>query len=650
MQESCNRNGNVRVQPVGDPKLVDLRALAKGSFAQIPLSMICRPIEKLLALDTLNHIFARFCKGLDTCNTPREVFRQALDACMVDFELGSDDLERIPQKGPLVVVSNHPFGGIEGIILGELLYRVRQDVAIVGNYLLKKIPGICDSIISVDPFATGESVKSNLAGLRQSLEWLKNGGALIVFPAGEVSSFQLRKRKIVDPVWSPHVGGLIRRAKAAALPIFFPGRNGLMFQSLGFLHPRLRTAMLPRELTNKSGKNIQLYVGKAIPSRNLRKFDSDSAIVDYLRLSTYFLKNRGNKKNRMLPLIPVPKPAAGEKAPVVSPVSRSLLESDLASLPQDQQLATNAEFAVYLAQAPQIPNLLREIGRLRELTFREVQEGTGNSIDLDEFDRYYLHLFLWNHEKRELVGAYRLGLTDDIIRQKGPTGLYTNQLFLFKPGFLSRLANSIELGRSFIRIEYQKKFNSLMLLWKGIGEFIARNPRYRILFGPVSISKDYHTVSRYLLVRFLKTHKFDLSLSRFVAPRKRYRTRRVEGISRHILETSFQDIDDISLLISEIEKDGKGIPVLLKHYLNLNGNLICFNVDKAFSDVVDGLFMVDLTTTDPRLLKRFMGESGLERFIEHNGHIVFQEQAPGERPAAGARSGKMEPDNGEEAA
>jgi putative hemolysin len=268
--------------------------------------------------------------------------------------------------------------------------------------------------------------------------------------------------------------------------------------------------------------------------------------------------------------------------------------------------------------------MLREIGRLREITFREVREGTGQALDLDEFDQHYLHLFLWNKPAAELAGAYRLGLTDVILRQFGPEGLYTSTLFRFKPGFLEQLQDAIELGRSFIASKYQKEYSCLSLLWKGIGQFIVRNPRYKILFGPVSISDDYQALSKRLIVQFLRQNKLDAELFRYVRPRKPYRCWPIKTAALRQLP---RDADDISLLISEIEKDGKGIPILLRHYLRLNASFSCFNVDAKFSNVVDGLMRVDLMKTDHRLMRHFMTEPGFQAFARHHGLALAKDEA-----------------------
>ncbi|MHC4717236.1 MAG: lysophospholipid acyltransferase family protein, partial [Planctomycetota bacterium] len=607
-------NGN-RPDPKA-PKLVDLKADGHPPLLRLLLPLIRSPIEKTFALEDLNRVYAQYYEKVGACKDPKQIFDLCLTVLKVSYNISVPDLRKIPASGPLVVVANHPFGGIEGVLLGAILLQVRSDVKILGNYLLKNIVGVRDAIIAVDPFETKNSVASNLKGLKEALRWVRAGGALVTFPAGEVSSFQLKHFRVADKKWSPHIGGIIRRTGATALPVYFPGNNGLVFQLLGMLHPRLRTAMLPRELINKKGREIRVYAGRAIARPTLQRYKSDPQLINYIRLSTYFLKNRdGIQKNR-LPAITTPIPGEKEKKPIIDPVAPSLMAREVERLPSAQCLLRNGDRCVYIARASQIPNLLNEIGRLREVTFREVDEGTGNAIDLDRFDSYYRHLFLWQHDKQELVGAYRLGLTDEILKQYGPKGLYTNQLFRFKPEFVQQLSTAIEFGRSFIRSEYQKKLSNLLFLWKAVGKFLAAHPHYNILFGPVSISKDYHTVSRNLIVQFLKAHRFDTALSRFVSPRRPYRFRRIEGISNQALRSTFVDIDDISLLISELEADGKGIPILLRHYLKLNGQLISFSVDKSFSNVVDGLLLVDVPHNDPRLIKWWLGRQAYERLVQ----------------------------------
>ena len=271
-------------------------------------------------------------------------------------------------------------------------------------------------------------------------------------------------------------------------------------------------------------------------------------------------------------------------------------------------IATQNNLSAFVASANEIPHLLQEIGRLREETFRSVGEGTGEEVDLDRFDRYYLHLFLWDDEKGRVAGAYRMGLADIILREYGQRGLYTNTLFRFEKPFLAHLGCAIEMGRSFVTLDYQRNLAALPLLWKGILRWVACNPQYKRLFGPVSISTDYGKLSRTLMVEFLEDKKLHPDLSALVKPRKPFRYSRNKKLLKEFISAQLQDVDDCSALISSLETDRKGIPTLLKHYLRLNGTILSFNVDKAFSSVLDGLIMVDLTESDPKLLGKYMGD------------------------------------------
>jgi putative hemolysin len=589
--------------------LIDIHALGASPLRRFLTTMLRNSLDKTLSISEINAVYERIAvQGKD------RFFENALNVLKIKFYISPEDLKKIPKTGPLVVTANHPFGGIEGVILGALMNQVRGDVKIMGNYLLHNIPEIRDQVIPVNPFGIKEAKVSNMKGLKASLSWLRNGGALITFPAGEVSHIHVRKGCVCDPAWSPHIASLIRRTDAAVLPIFFPGKNSLVFQCLGLLHPRFRTALLGRELMNKCDKEIHLYVGRSILSHKVKALLDDAAATEYLRTKTYFLQNRVQEDQKRFYAFAFKRGnRSPRQVPVIAPVPDELLRQEIIALPQTQKLVENQDSAVFYAHAAQIPRLLREIGRLREFTFRQVHEGTGEAVDLDRFDKEYLHLFLWNTHARQLAGAYRLGLTDKILEKSSSEGLYTSTLFRFKPGFLDELGPALELGRSFIRPEYQKKYSSLLLLWQGIGRFILANPQYTTLFGPVSISRNYHVVSRSLIVQFLKETRFDPKLASFVSPKKPWREGKIKGVSGNFIRHAIQDVSDVSVLISEIEKDGKGLPILLQHYLKFNARLIGFNVDKDFSNVVDGLIVVDLKKTDPKFLRRFMGDEGVER-------------------------------------
>lgn len=297
---------------------------------------------------------------------------------------------------------------------------------------------------------------------------------------------------------------------------------------------------------------------------------------------------------------------------VARPADPALVEAEIGRLlASGGPLVSQARFDVFLTPANAIPAILHEIGRLREISFRAVGEGSGKALDLDAFDRTYLHLFLWDREARAVAGAYRLGRTDTLLAEFGPEGLYTSTLFQFGAPFLDHLNPGLELGRSFVAPDYQKSIHPLGLLWRGIGRFVARYPRYARLFGPVSISDDYSPVSQELIVRYLRGNRRDADLADWVRPLHPY-----GGIDLESDEISARlgSIEDVSAAIARVEPDGKGVPVLLRQYLKLNATLLEFNVDPDFTNVLDALVLVDLGQAPDEVLIRYMGADGAQEF------------------------------------
>jgi putative hemolysin len=575
------------------------------------------PLEKALLLDRVNQLYREIEKTFDTGRFLANIIK----LLNIQYRFEERDLERIPQTGPAIVVMNHPFGGIEGIILASLLHSRRKDIKIMANYLLASLPELADLFIFVDPFEQKDALARNIRALREAVRWVENGGLLGIFPAGEVSHFHFHQRKIIDPPWSAGIVRIQKKTKSPVLPVFIKGNNGTLFQVAGLVHPRLRTALLPRELLNKHKKEIEIRVGQLISPKSLTPFTSDQDRLSYLRHRTYMLEHRA-------PSSPVEHPWTGfsrkeEKCnPAIAPGITDFLTGEIQALPDKQTLLIHGEYRVAYAFSTQIPYLLREIGRLRELTFRQAGEGTGKALDLDIYDTYYLHLFLWKEDTREIVGAYRLGPTDRLLNRLGRRSLYAQTLFSFHPSFFSRIHPALELGRSFVRVEYQKSYNALLLLWKGIGHYVARHPRYRFLFGPVSINQDYHIKSSMLMVTYLKDQNYLPELAKLVKPKNPF-PHKPDAWMETAAHQLLGDIEEVSAWVAELENSSKGVPVLLKQYIKLGGKLLGFNIDPQFSHVLDGLILVDLTRTDQRILERYMGKEGTESFLNtHQDHQV----------------------------
>ncbi len=559
-------------------------------------------IGKMLALNHLDAAYDRVAATADSGG----FFSRALDVLAVHVALSPGDLDRVPRQGPVIVVANHPFGMIEGLVLGSILERVRSDVRILANHLLGAMPLANGRLILVDPFGRPDSARRNSSGLRSAVEWLRGGGMLGVFPAGEVSHFDFSRGGISDPEWSDTVVRLATHVNVPILPVRFDGANGPAFQILGLLHPSLRTLMLTNELWNKRGRTITMRIGQAVDPARLGLFRTERSATAYLRNRTYALA--GPPASAGAPAV-----VRTQLEPLARPEPVDALRQEMSSA-AITTLVKTGEMRVLLARAGQIPHALREIGRLRELTFRQAGEGTGKASDLDRFDEHYLHLVLWSDKDSQVAGAYRLAPSMEVLPRLGVRGFYTSTLFAWKRGFVDRLGPAIELGRSFIRPEYQKSFSALLLLWKGIGQYLVANPQYRILFGPVSISNDYHPDSRQLMVRFLKSYCLDATLSNLVRARNPFRLKPRRDVDDIIDGTAHWDIDSLSAVIADFETGQKGVPVLLRQYLKLGGRLVAFNVDSNFSDALDGLIVVDLTRTERRTLERYMGVAGAAQF------------------------------------
>ena len=545
-------------------------------------------------------------------NEVNEVFKKAahlqgeafidkiLQIIGITIEFDESELNNFPKKGAFLAIANHPYGGIEGLILLKIMCIVRPDSKLMANFLLKKIPNLSDYFIGVNPFETVEN-SSSISGIKSTIIQLNSGIPIGIFPAGEVSTYKTKMQKITDRSWHPVVGKLIKRANVPVVPIYFHGNNGLLFNLLSLIHPSLRTAKLPSELFNKQGHIIKLRIGKPVKPSELPFYDSPIKLLDYLRAKTYALgAGLDNEKKIFNPrtIFKIRK----KSQEIVAPISVEDLDREIANL-TEFLVCTERNYEVYICSSTAIPTILKEIGRLREVTFREIGEGTNKRTDLDEYDINYNHLFIWDKESKMIVGAYRIGKGAEIFYSMGKKGFYLNELFKIKKQFYPILMKSLELGRSWIRKEYQQKPLPLFLLWKGIVQFLSKNSEYRYLIGPVSISNWFTKLSKSLIVEFIRNNNFDHELSQFVKPRKNFKVD-FSKIDKDLLTEGSKTLKDLDSLISDIEITNMKIPVLLKQYLALNAKIISFNIDPKFSDSLDGFLVLDIETIPNEILKK----------------------------------------------
>jgi putative hemolysin len=587
--------------------------------------LIGAALDGVLGLRALDQRY----QAVPAARSTKEFLRLALEEMDIRWEVAPRELEYIPQSGPAVIAANHPFGGIEGLLIADIVLSRRKDLKILANAHLQRIVELKDLFIAVNPFETKHAARENVQPLRDAVRWVQNGGALLMFPSGEVSHFQFRRTRITDPAWRPSVGYILRRTGSPAIPAFVCGHNTWFFQLMGCIHARLRTALLAREFLNKSNRDVTIRFGPPVTERRIKGFSSSLQLARYLRLRTYSLADLGVRDRGASTARPTTVSKPGIVAPIIDAVDPALLESEFDALPAEQKLVDSGSVHAAYASAEQIPSILTEIGRLRETTFRGVGEGTGRSTDTDRFDLSYLHLFLWHGRKREIVGAYRFAPVDAILSRFGVRGLYTYSLFKYKRPFIEGLHDSIELGRSFVRPEYQRSHAPLMLLWQGIARYLTQNPKYCRLFGAVSISNDYHSVSRQFMVEFLRENCYADDLARQVRPRTGLQRRLATFWHRKEL-ADLADIGAMSDVVAQLESGQRGVPILLRQYLKLGGLLLGFNLDREFGDALDGLILVDLLQTDRTILQRYMGREKSREFLRYHASLKLGLDVPGQ--------------------
>lgn len=532
----------------------------------------------------------------------------------INYEINDEELERIPDKGPFITVSNHPYGGIDGLLLIDVIAKRRNDFRVMANFLLNRIEPIRDYILPVNPFEKHKEAGSSLSGIKTALTHLKSGSPIGIFPAGEVSSYNDEWTHITDRQWQYSAVKFIKKAAVPVVPIYFQGTNSRIFHLLGMIHPVLRTIKLPSELFNKKNKLIKIRIGNPIPVKDQEEFTDTFRYGRFLRAKTYSLGTTLEVRK----FFSYSLKRAPREEPLIDRVPEEKLLADIEKA-GEFLLFKSTNFSVYCAPAILIPNITTEIGRLRELTFREVGEGTNRRIDIDEFDLYYHQLFVWDEDLNRIVGAYRAGKGKEIIDKYGLQGLYIQSLFKIKKPFIPVLKESIELGRSFIAKDYQKKTLPLFLLWKGILYFLIKNPDYRYLIGPVSISNRFSNFSKGVIIKFIKKNYFNHEFARHIKPRHNFRVKTGDVDTEIILGKS-RDIGRLDKFIKDIEPSSYTVPVLLKKYLKQSGKIIGFNIDPKFNKALDGLLILDLydvpIETITALSKEIKDESLLERFYQ----------------------------------
>ena len=577
-------------------------------------------LMKVLRISILNKIYDRNKHLKDT------VFLNAiLDEFKIKFEIPEEDFKRLPKDGAYITISNHPLGGIDGVLLLKLMLEKEPNFKIIANFLLDRIEPMKKYIMPVNPFENHKDSKSSIIGIKETLRHLSDGKPLGMFPAGEVSTYKDGKL-MVDKPWELGAIKVIRKAQVPVVPIYFHAKNSRLFYFLSKIDDSLRTAKLPSELLTQKNRIIKVRIGKPISVAEQNEYKTIEEYSEFLRRKTYMLANPFEKESKLLTaptLNSLKLPRSPKQIVTGANVEKMMVEVD-SLRKSDCRLLQSKNYEVFLAPADSISNILHEIGRLREITFREVGEGTNESTDIDRFDRYYHHLFLWDNEAKCIAGAYRMGLGSEIFPKYGIQGYYLNELFRFEPELHDMMHKSIEMGRAFIIKDYQQKPMPLFLLWRGIIHTTLRYPEHKFLLGGVSISNQFSDFSKSLMIEFMKSHYYDPYIAQYIHPKKEFKVKLKDADKDFIFDEAEADLNKLDKIIDELEPGNLRLPVLIKKYIKQNARLVAFNVDPLFNNATDGLMYIRISDIPESTMKPVMEEftAELERKSAEKGESI----------------------------
>lgn len=583
--------------------------LHKLGFLKNPIAGI---IMRLTKINQVNQLYDKL-----KHTHGKEFFEEFIKEREIKYILFKEDLEKIPKTGPFILVSNHPLGAIDGILMCKILSEIRPDFKIMGNFLLEKIEPMKDFVIPVNPFEERKNLRSSFSGMKETLMHLQEGGCVGIFPAGEVSNKNNQRSEVLDKSWELPALKLIKKAKVPVIPMYIHAKNSNLFYSLSKIHPDLQTLALPSEMMKKRTLPISIRIGKAISTKIIDEYETAEELGFFLQKKVYMMQSYFSRRktiaeflklpNLNLKKLPTPK-AENIVQNIIEETPTKDIIKEIEQLKQnDKCLFSNGDYDIFFSNYDEIPSIMREIGRQRELTFRAVGEGSNLPFDLDAYDKHYHHLFLWDNKENKIAGAYRMALGKEVLAQQGIEGFYTSSLFDFDPELQPFFKKVIEMGRAYISNEYQLKPLPLFLLWKGIVHVCLRNPEHKFLMGGVSISNKFSDFSKSLMIEFMRSHYYDSAVAQYIHPKNEFKIKIKERDKNLFLEDMDADLGKLDKLIDDLEP-GMRLPVLIKKYIKQNAKVVSFNVDPNFNDAIDGLMYIRISDLPENTIKPVLEE------------------------------------------
>ncbi|MBW8359783.1 MAG: lysophospholipid acyltransferase family protein [Weeksellaceae bacterium] len=602
--------------------LIDASGMSRLGFMKNPVS------SALMRLSKIDEVNSLYNKVKD--KEGKEFFDSFVRERHLKYIVFEEDLAKIPKTGAFILVANHPLGAIDGILMTKILSEIRPDFKIMGNFLLSRIQPMQPYVISVNPFENRKELHNSSAGMRETLKHLENGGCVGIFPAGEVSNKNNPFGEILDKEWEKPAIKLIRMAKVPVVPMYFHAKNSKVFYQLAKMHPNLQTVLLPSEMMHNRDKPIRMRIGKPISLKAIEEQEDIEELGEFLKRKVYMMKSYYERRKSLPDILKLPNlnikfPLLLKDENIIQNIIDETPKEDLvkeieALRKNDKMFFSNGNYEVYFAAYSEIPSIMREIGRQRELTFRAIGEGCNLPYDLDEFDQHYYHLFLWDSDAQKIAGAYRMGLGKEIMKKQGVSGFYTNSLFEFDQEIHPFFRKVIEMGRAYILEEYQMKPLPLFLLWRGIVHVCLRNPDHKFLMGGVSISDKFSDFSKSLIIEFMRSNYYDSAVGQYIHPKHEFKIKLRDRDKQMFLEEVEADLNKLDKIIDDLEPKLR-LPVLIKKYIKQNAKVVAFNVDPHFNDAIDGLMYIRISDLPESTIKPVLEEMSDEMRKEQENNI-----------------------------
>ena len=588
--------------------LIKASGLSRIGFLKNP---VASAIMKLTKIDEVNKLYAAL-----KDKSGKDFFDSFVRLRKLKYIVFEEDLAKVPKTGPFILVSNHPLGAIDGILMTKILTEIRPDFKIMGNFLLEKIEPMKPFVIPVNPFENRKEIQNSATGMRATLQHLQSGGCVGIFPAGEVSNKNNEFGEILDKAWEKPALKLIKMAKVPVVPMYFHAKNSRIFYQVSKIHPDLQTLFLPSEMMHNREKPIRIRLGKPVSVKVLEDHDSVEEMGEFLQKKIYMLKSYYEKRRSIAEQLKLVNLKLNFKLGKEENVVQNIIDetpkedmiAEIKTLSEkDKMLFRNGRYEVFFSPYDEIPSIMREIGRQRELTFRQIGEGSNLPFDLDQYDEHYRHLFLWDSEAEKLVGSYRMALGSEVMKKYGIEGFYTSSLFQFDPELQPFFRKVIEMGRAYISVEYQQKPLPLFLLWRGIVHVCLRNPEHKFLMGGVSISDKFSEFSKSLMIEFMRSHYYDSAVAQYIHPKKEFKVKLKDRDKNLFFEEVESDLNKLDKIIDDLEPEMR-LPVLIKKYIKQNAKVVSFNVDPNFNDAIDGLMYIRISELPESTIKPVLDE------------------------------------------